>query len=212
MDGYTPDFSLEVQGVKGYCPAGEAYANRSISENKIPVLSCEGPCIRGEIARLAANMVAQDLPSYARACHAETFFVPHSSMARWVKQADKSVMIDGCFLKCHGRALKGLVGEGKMIHIDALPLYRKYTDIFLMDDVPEDERKAVAREVADKIVGMLREENPQDGAISASPPWPLRMPIVGLLVRHAISWRMWWRGRVRKHRLANEPAGASVRR
>jgi uncharacterized metal-binding protein len=167
MDGYTPDFSLEVQGVKGYCPAGEVYAKRCISERKIPVLSCEGPCIRGEIARLAANLVAQELPSYARACHAETFFVPHSSMARWVKEAERTVMIDGCFLKCHGRALKGLIGEGKMIHIDALPLYKKYTDIFSMDDVPEEERKAVARQVADKIIAMLPQENPQEGAIYA---------------------------------------------
>jgi uncharacterized metal-binding protein len=169
MDAFTPDFSLAVQGIKGYCPAGEAFAKRNISEKKIPVLSCEGPCIRGEIARLAANLVAQELPSYARACHAETFFVPHSAMARWVKQADQSVMIDGCFLKCHGRALKGLIGEGKMIHIDALPLYKKYTDIFLMDDVPEEERKAVARQVADKIMGMLREENRQPGALQATP-------------------------------------------
>jgi len=74
MTSHTPDFSLNVQGVKGFCPAGEVYAKRSISEKKIPVLSCEGPCIRGEIARLAANLVAQELPSYARACHAETFF------------------------------------------------------------------------------------------------------------------------------------------
>jgi len=198
MDSYTPDFSLEVQGVKGYCPAGEAYAKRNISDKKIPVLSCEGPCIRGEIARLAANLVAQELPSYARACHAETFFVPHSSMARWVKQADKSVMIDGCFLKCHGRALKGLIGEGKMIHIDALPLYKKYTDIFLMDDVPEEERKAVARQVADKIIGTLREENPQTGAMQASPPWPLGMPVIGWLARHGISWRMSLRERARE--------------
>src|SRR5215207_2730474 len=164
MENYTPDFSLNVQGVKGYCPAGEVYAKRSISEKKIPVLSCEGPCIRGEIARLAANFVAQELPSYARACHAETFFVPHSSMARWVKEAEKTVMIDGCFLKCHGRALQGLIGEGKMIHIDALPLYHKYTDLFSMDDVPEEERKAVARQVADKIIAMLPQENPQEGA------------------------------------------------
>jgi len=198
MDSYTPDFSLEVQGVKGYCPAGEAYAKRNISDKKISVLSCEGPCIRGEIARLAANLVAQELPSYACACHAETFFVPHSSMARWVKQADKSVMIDGCFLKCHGRALKGLIGEGKMIHIDALPLYKKYTDIFLMDDVPEEERKAVARQVADKIIGLLREEDPQTGAMQASLPWPLGMPVMGWLARHGISWRMSLRERARE--------------
>jgi uncharacterized metal-binding protein len=156
MESYTPDFSVAVQGVKGFCPAGEAYAKRNISEKKIPVLSCEGPCIRGEIARIAANLVASELPSCARACHAETFFVPHSSMARWVMEAKSSVMIDGCFLKCHGRVLKQLVGPDRVIHIDALPLYKKYTDIFSMDDVPEAERQAVARQVADQIIANLK--------------------------------------------------------
>lgn len=155
MNAYTPDFSLDVQGVKGLCPAGETFAKEQIAKKTVPVLSCEGPCIRGDIARLAANVVAHEVPRLARACHAETFFVPHSSMAAWVKGAEKTVMIDGCFLQCHGRVLKGLVGEGKMIQIDALPFYRKYTDIFLMDDVPEDERKAVARQVADKIIAKL---------------------------------------------------------
>ena len=156
MTAYTADFSLEVQGVKGFCPAGETYAKQQIAKKTLPVLSCEGPCIRGEIARLAANLVAQDDPALARACHAETFFVPHSAMAEWVKGAEKSVMIDGCFLKCHGRALKKLVGDEKMIQFDALPFYRKYTDVFLMEDVPERERKATARQVADKIIAQLK--------------------------------------------------------
>lgn len=159
MTDYTSDFSVAVQGVKGLCPAGEAYARRSIAEGKIPVLSCEGPCIRGEIARLAANLVAKEVPSFARACHAETFFVPHSAMARWVKSAEQIVMIDGCFLKCHGRVLKTLVPEDKVVHIDALPLYQKYTDIFSMEDVPEEERKAVARQVADRIIASLDERH-----------------------------------------------------
>lgn len=158
MTAYTADFSLEVQGVKGLCPAGETYARQQIAKKTTPVLSCEGPCIRGEIARLAANLVAQELPSLARACHAETFFVPHSAMAEWVKGAEKSVMIDGCFLRCHGRVLNNLVGDAKVMQIDALPLYKKYTNVFSMDDVPEEERKATAREVADKILTMLREE------------------------------------------------------
>ena len=155
MDTYTPDFSLEVQEVKGLCAAGERYAKEQIAKNSIPVLSCEGPCIRGEIARLAANFVAQEVPGLARTCHAEAFFVPHSAMSAWVKGADKSVMIDGCFLECHGRVLKKLVPEEKVVHIDALPLYKKYTNLFLMEDVPEEERKAVARQVADKIIAQL---------------------------------------------------------
>jgi uncharacterized metal-binding protein len=158
MKAHSADFSLKVEGVKGFCPAGEAWANEQIAKRTTPVFSCEGPCIRGDIARLAANYITQDVPSLARACHAETFFVPHSSMLRWIKGAEKSVVIDGCFLKCHGRVLKELVGEEHMIHVDALPLYKKYTDIFLMDDVPEDERKAVARQVADKIMAKLKEQ------------------------------------------------------
>jgi uncharacterized metal-binding protein len=158
MKAHTPDFSLQVRGVMGRCPAGETYAREQMERRTIPVMSCEGPCIRGEIARLAANFVAQDMPSLARACHAETFFVPHSSMARWVKEAQRIVMIDGCFLRCHGRVLQELVGTARMIQIEALPFYKKYTDIFNMDDVPEHERKAVARQVADKIIGKLKED------------------------------------------------------
>ena len=157
MDAFTPDFSVDVQQVKGLCPAGERYAQEQIAKKTMPVLSCEGPCIRGEIARLAANYVAQDAPKLARACHAETFFVPHSAMAAWVKEANKVLMIDGCFLGCHGRVLKKLVGEEKVVHIDALPYYKKYTDVFLMDDVPEEERKGVAREVAAKIIAKLKQ-------------------------------------------------------
>ena len=67
-------------------------------------------------------------------------------------------MTDGCFLKCHGRILNKLIGEEKMIHIDALPLYKKYSDVFLYTDVPEEERIEVAREVADKILAMLKKD------------------------------------------------------
>jgi uncharacterized metal-binding protein len=169
MEQYTAEFSVAVDGVRGFCPVGEAYAKQNLADRKMPVFSCEGACIRGEIARLAADLVAQAVPSCARACHGETFFVPHSAMARWVKAADKSIMIDGCFLKCHGRVLSKLIGDGKMVHIDALPLHRKYGDIFSMDEVPEAERRAVAREVADQIIARLTQEglnSPEDDPAS----------------------------------------------
>ncbi len=158
MEEYTPDFTVNVQGVKGACATGDAYASQQLAAHRIPVLSCEGPCIRGEIARLAANLIAQDVPSLARACHGETFFVPHSAMATWVTRADKVVMIDGCFLKCHGRILSQLIPEHRIVHIDTLPVHRKYNDVFLMEDVPEEERKALARQVADAIIATLEKE------------------------------------------------------
>ncbi len=153
----SPGFCLNIDGVKGVCPAGEKHAQENIAEGKIPVLSCEGPCIRGEIARLAANIVAEEEP-YARTCYAETFLVPHSTMARWVKDARRVVMIDGCFLKCLGRVLKNFIDPEKIIHIDTLPMHGKYGDVFLYTDVPEAERTEVAGQVADRILTKLRSE------------------------------------------------------
>jgi uncharacterized metal-binding protein len=159
MNNSTPDFSLAIEGVKGVCPAGEAYAKQNISNRKVPILSCEGPCIRGEIARLAANLVAQEVPSFERCCYAETFLVPHSSMTAWVKGAEKVVVIDGCFLKCIGRIAENVIDKEKITWIDTNPIHKfKYLDVMLYTDVPEDARNDVARKVADEILDKLREE------------------------------------------------------
>ena len=69
------------------CPIGEIIGKKNISEANIPVLSCEGPCIRGEIARLAANNVSKE-QGYGRGCHGELITVPESAIAQWVKNAE----------------------------------------------------------------------------------------------------------------------------
>lgn len=155
MVAVTPDFSIKVDGVKGVCPAAEAWAQDKIANKRIPVLACESACIRGDIARMAANLVAAE-PPFARVCYAETAFVPHSAMARWVKKAEHVVMINGCFLQCFGRVLNNMVDQRKITHIDALPLYNRYTDVFYMEDVPEVDRQETARQVADKVLTELR--------------------------------------------------------
>lgn len=81
--------------------------------------------------------------------------MPHSSMARWVKQADQVVMIDGCFLQCIGRVVNNLVDREKITHIDALALYHKYTDLFDMEDVPKAERIETSRQVGEQILSIL---------------------------------------------------------
>ena len=150
----TNRFSIEVEDTKNRCPIGETIGERNIAEGKTPVLSCEGACIRGEIARLAANVVAKEEP-FARACHGELLSVPDSAMAKWVKNASKVVLIDGCFLRCHGRIIENLIGKEKLVQFDALSVYKQYTDIFDIDDVPEKERKEVAKQVADRVLAAL---------------------------------------------------------
>ncbi len=149
-------FTLEVEETAGRCPAGEAAGRKMIAEKRIPVISCEGGCIRGEIARLAANLVAKTAP-YGRGCHGEMFTVPGSAMAEWTEKADRIVVIDGCFMACHGRIMKKLVGEAKVLHMDALSFYNKYTDLIDIDDVPEAERRSVARHVADEVLLALKQ-------------------------------------------------------
>jgi uncharacterized metal-binding protein len=156
MAKLTPDFSIKVSEVRGVCPAGEIYAKRNIAEKKTPVLACEGPCIRGEIARLVANIVSEEAP-FARCCYAETFLVPHSTMTSWVKGAEEVIVIDGCFLRCIGRIMDNMIDKGKMTNIDVLPMYKQYSDTFLYTDVPEETRNKLAREVAEKVLGQLRE-------------------------------------------------------
>lgn len=150
----TNRFLIEVEDTKNRCPIGETIGERNIAEGKTPVLSCEGACIRGEIARLAANVVAKEEP-FARACHGELLSVPDSAMAKWVKNASKVVLIDGCFLRCHGRIIENLIGKEKLVQFDALSVYKQYTDIFDIDDVPENERKEVAKQVAESFLAAL---------------------------------------------------------
>ncbi len=146
--------NIRMNTTKAVCPIGETTGEKNIIESKIPVLSCEGACIRGEIARLAAGLVSKKEP-YGRGCHGELITVPDSAISRWIKSAEKVVLIDGCFLRCHGRIIENLIDEEKLVQFDALSHYNRYTEIFDYEDVPEKERREVAQSVADWVLGSL---------------------------------------------------------
>lgn len=152
---HQTNHTLEITPTSGHCAIGEAYGETNITEGKVPVLSCEGACIRGEIARRATNRVAQEAP-YRRACHGELFAVPDSAMARWVLSAPQVVLIDGCFLRCHGRILERTIPADRLVQFDALSHYKRYTDRFDIDSVPEEEIDATARNVANWVLDGLR--------------------------------------------------------
>jgi uncharacterized metal-binding protein len=159
---HNKSFRLEVSTTEKICPVGEKVATKNSEDGKIPVLSCEGGCIRGEIARLAANIVARE-KLYRRACHAELFTAPDSAMARWVKTSNKVVLIDGCFMGCHGRILENMISEEILVRFDALSIYQKYTDLFDIDDIPEKERKEAAKSVANWVIDTLKQSSAESG-------------------------------------------------
>ncbi len=147
-------FTLEITYTDAVCTIGEEVGRKHMKEGKIPVFSCEGGCIKGEIARLAANLVAKE-DHYARACHGELFSVPHSHLAKWVREAKKVVVIDGCSIHCHGRMAENIVGKDKLVTIDALSIHGKFANLMNVDDVPEAERKQTARDLGDIILSHL---------------------------------------------------------
>lgn len=154
MTNASRTFELTVDATDGICPTGERYAADRIRDRSIPVLSCEGPCIRGEIARRAANTIAKEKP-FARACQGEVMTVPQSGMAHWVRDAEHVVVIDGCFLQCQARQMRNILRPGQLREIDALPMYMKHTDSFDIDDVPETERREIADAVAHQVLETL---------------------------------------------------------
>lgn len=152
-------FSLEVTKIDKVCAAGEEFGRQCQKEEKTPVFSCEGGCIKGEIARQAANLVAKD-NGFARACHGELFSVPHSDLAGWIKNAGRVVVIDGCGLFCHSRIAENIISKEKLVVFDALSIHRKYANLMDVDDVPEEDRKQVASQVADKVLASLQDGVP----------------------------------------------------
>ncbi len=108
---------------------------------------------------MAANLVAKE-DQYARACHGELFSVPHSKLAKWVKEAEKIVVIDGCSIRCHGRIAENIIGKNKLVNIDDLAIHRKYANLMDVDDVSEEERKQTAQKVADIVLSNLKDGKP----------------------------------------------------
>ncbi|MCG8619932.1 MAG: putative zinc-binding protein [Desulfobacterales bacterium] len=167
MNPVSDQKTIRMNTTRGVCPIGETTGKANINDAKIPVLSCEGACIRGEIARLAANMISREA-EFGRACHGELITVPDSAIARWITSAEKVVLIDGCFLRCHGRIIENIIDGDRLVQFDALSHYNRYTDVFDYEDVPEAERIETARSVADWVLTNLR--TPQSDAGIKSVP------------------------------------------
>ncbi len=150
----TDDFNRAVSKVKGNCKIGEEWSIAASHNGKIPVLSCEGPCAKGEIARRTATLIPKLDDRFERACHGEAFYVPHSTMAKWVADARQVVMVDGCFLNCHGRVLENIIPGERITQINAHAIHKKYGDTFSCDGIRKEEFAALATMVAEETIAV----------------------------------------------------------
>ncbi len=146
--------TIQVRLTDQRCALGDGYARKHLTAPaKAAVLSCEGMCLRGEVARRAANLIAHRLaPDRAvRVCHGG-LLETSSGMRDLVERASKVLMLDGCGLACGTRLLKGALPEVRPAVVFTNGLFDADQVPFGVEEVTEEEINAYARTVADKVL------------------------------------------------------------
>lgn len=144
----------EVAGGRRFCKDAERYvARKREGAPKKAVLACEGACIKGEVARTAANLLASILEreTAARICLGDAV-TADSGMLDLVRRAPEVVAIEGCALRCASVLLARRAPEIKPTVIEAQRLYTydrdKYFEIL---DMPREELDDLAGKVAAQV-------------------------------------------------------------
>ncbi len=147
--------TVQIAKTDNICPMCEDYSKAQASK-PIAVICCEGACLRGEVARQAANILCHSFApeKTARICLGGAF-TKDTGQRNLVKNAGKVIAIEGCFIKCASRTMAGVVKKFDPKVIIADQLYDFDRNLFGIDEMPEKEIKAYAQRVAKKIAAQL---------------------------------------------------------
>lgn len=133
------------------CPEGMSYVKKVMqSSPKIAVMACEGGCIKGEVARVAASILAYQMhrEDTVRICLGDAA-TGNSGFYDLIKQAPEVIAIEGCPLQCGTQILQRRIPELKTTVVDASQLYEyDKTRCFEIFDLPREQIEAYARIVA----------------------------------------------------------------
>lgn len=144
--------TIKIEKVERSCPACEEYAKEhSTTMPKIAVMACEGACAKGEVARLAANIVAHKLAreNTVRICLGGAF-TKDTGQRNLVRRANRTIAIEGCFISCSSRMMKGVLPGLRPEIVQADLLYETSLP-FGVDEVPEEELRECAQIVANTV-------------------------------------------------------------
>jgi uncharacterized metal-binding protein len=144
---------IKIERIDGYCNICEDYAEKNqTSPTKIAIMSCEGACARGEVSRRAANLIAHKISveNTVRICLGGAF-TKDGGQRNLVRTTQKAIALEGCFVNCSSRMMKGVVPELEPLVIHADKIYGKNLP-FGIDEVSDEEFNELAKIVADEIV------------------------------------------------------------
>ena len=136
------------------CPEGARYVKKILAgPPRTAILACEGGCLKGEVARVAANMLAYQLErdTSVRICLGDAV-TGESGFFKLLEESPRVIVIEGCFLHCGSQIVKTrlpgfapeIVESSRFLHFDR----DKYFEIF---DLPRSEIEQYAKAVATHV-------------------------------------------------------------
>ena len=142
---------VRIKKAKNNCHLCDDYAEWQKTK-PVAVMCCEGACLRGEIARQAANILCHSLASQktVRICLGGAF-TKDTGQRNLVRKATRLIALEGCFVNCSSRMMNGVIDGLKPEVIIADQLYDFDRKLFGVDGMPPEEIQAHARTVAEKI-------------------------------------------------------------
>jgi uncharacterized metal-binding protein len=143
--------TIHVARTKATCGLCEDYSAREASK-PIVVMACEGACLRGELARLTANHLCDDLAPErtARLCLGGAF-TKDTGQRNLARKAQRVIAIEGCPIACATRMMQAVVPE-MTPEVFMIPnLTSLDPALFSIKEMPEKARRAQAFRAANAI-------------------------------------------------------------
>ncbi len=149
----NPEYeSIRIEKTQRVCPMCEDYAQRNRAK-PVVVMCCEGACLRGEVARRAANLLCHQMAPErtVRLCLGGAF-TKEGGQRELAKNAPRLVAIEGCFLECATRTMKGVAPEIAPDVVIADKLYEFDRRLFGIDEMASEDIDRHAAEVAQAVL------------------------------------------------------------
>jgi uncharacterized metal-binding protein len=146
---------IRIEKPQNTCKLCDEYAARQ-AHKPIAVICCEGACLRAEIARRAADILCRELaPELIAGICLGGAFTKEGGQRELVRNAEHVVAVEGCYVLCASRMMKGVV-EGLRPEIAiADKLYDFDRNLFGADELPDLQINTHARTAALQIASGL---------------------------------------------------------
>lgn len=147
--------TARIAKITKVCPMCEDYAANNKTK-PVAVMSCEGACLRGEIARQAANILCHRLErdKTVRICLGGAF-TKDTGQRGLVRDTPRVVAVEGCFIRCASRMMAGVIPGHAPEVVIADGLCDFDPNLFGIDEMPEPDIRRHAETVAKHIAARL---------------------------------------------------------